>query len=97
MCRFICTSAASATSANYHNCNDSIADYHDDSIADYDDDMRAARAEAEAMAALWGALTTATTDERRQALIERHGAALVKSFNSYATLMRKLGLEGPYA
>ncbi len=57
----------------------------------------AARAEAEAMAALWGALTTATTDERRQALIERHGAALVKSFNSYATLMRKLGLEGPYA
>ncbi len=38
MCRFICTSAASATSANYHNCNDSIADYHDDSIADYDDD-----------------------------------------------------------
>ena len=33
----------------------------------------------------------------RSMLIERHGAALVKSFNAYATLMRKLGLEGPYA
>jgi lactate dehydrogenase-like 2-hydroxyacid dehydrogenase/phosphoserine aminotransferase len=56
----------------------------------------AARAQAEAMAAIWGALATADTDERRQMLIERHGAALVKSFNTYATLMRKLGIEGPY-
>jgi hypothetical protein len=56
----------------------------------------AARAQAEAMAAIWGALATAGTDERRQMLIERHGAALVKSFNTYATLMRKLGIEGPY-
>ena len=56
-----------------------------------------ARSEAEAMAAIWGALTTAVTEDARQALIARHGAALVKSFNSYATLMRKLGLEGPYA
>ena len=30
-------------------------------------------------------------------LIERHGAALVKSFNAHAALMRKLGIEGPYA
>jgi hypothetical protein len=57
----------------------------------------AARSQAEAMAAIWGALATAGTDERRQMLIERHGAALVKSFNTYATLMRKLGIEGPYA
>ena len=49
------------------------------------------------MAAIWAALATAATEEARQALIARHGAALVKSFNSYATLMRKLGLEGPYA
>jgi hypothetical protein len=56
-----------------------------------------ARSGAEAMAAIWAALATASTEERRQTLIARHGADLVKSFNAYATLMRKLGLEGPYA
>lgn len=56
-----------------------------------------ARAGAEAMAAIWGALTTANTEQKRAELIARHGAELVKSFNSYATLMRKLGIEGPYA
>ncbi|MFN4143004.1 NAD(P)-dependent oxidoreductase [Aestuariivirga sp.] len=55
------------------------------------------RAKVESMAAILGALATAGTEERRQMLIERHGAALVKSFNAYATLMRKLGIEGPYA
>ena len=60
-------------------------------------DAAAARGEAEAMAAIWAALATASTEEARQTVIARHGAALVKSFNSYATLMRKLGLEGPYA
>ena len=49
------------------------------------------------MAAIWAALATAATEDTRQALIARHGAALVKSFNNYATLMRRLGLEGPYA
>jgi hypothetical protein len=49
------------------------------------------------MAAIWGALATAGTEERRQMLIARHGAALVKHFNAYATLMRQLGIEGPYA
>lgn len=56
-----------------------------------------ARAEAEMMASIWAALATAQTAERRQELIERYGAKLVMSFNNYATLMRKLGLEGPYA
>lgn len=60
-------------------------------------DAGAARAEAETMAAIWAALACANTEEARKTLIERHGATLVKSFNSYATLMRKLGLEGPYA
>ncbi|MCA3555513.1 NAD(P)-dependent oxidoreductase [Aestuariivirga sp.] len=60
-------------------------------------DAAAARAEAETMAAIWAALAAASTEETRQALISRHGAALVKSFNRYATLMRRLGLEGPYA
>ncbi len=58
--------------------------------------VQAARAGAEAMAAIWGALATADSEERRNLLIERHGAALVKNFNAYATLMRKLGVEGPY-
>jgi hypothetical protein len=55
-----------------------------------------ARREAEAMAAIWAALACASTDEARQTLIDRHGAVLVKHFNTYAALMRTLGLEGPY-
>ena len=57
----------------------------------------AARNGAETMAAIWAALATAATEEQRQLLIERYGATLAKSFNSYATLMRELGIEGPYA
>ena len=56
-----------------------------------------ARAQSEAMTAIWGALATATTDNKRRQLIERHGASLVRNFNAYASLMRELGLEGPYA
>lgn len=56
-----------------------------------------AREGAEAMAAIWGALAMASTEEKRAELIAQHGAVLVKSFNTYATLMRKLGIEGPYA
>ena len=63
---------------------------------DVEGNADAARANAEAMAAIWGALATADTEERRQMLIERHGASLVKCFNQYATLMRRLGIEGPY-
>jgi lactate dehydrogenase-like 2-hydroxyacid dehydrogenase/phosphoserine aminotransferase len=58
--------------------------------------VETARRGAETMAAIWGALATAGTDEKRAMLIDRHGAELVKSFNGYATLMRRLGLEGPY-
>jgi lactate dehydrogenase-like 2-hydroxyacid dehydrogenase/phosphoserine aminotransferase len=60
-------------------------------------DVAAARAEAETMAAVWGALASADTPERRALLASRHGAALVKSFNRYVTLMRRLGLEGPWS
>jgi hypothetical protein len=56
-----------------------------------------ARNEAEAMAAIWAALASATTEDARELLIARHGASLVRSFNSYATRMRKIGLEGPYS
>jgi lactate dehydrogenase-like 2-hydroxyacid dehydrogenase/phosphoserine aminotransferase len=54
------------------------------------------REASETMAAIWGALAATIDPERRKELIERHGARLVKTSNAYATLMRKLGLEGPY-
>jgi lactate dehydrogenase-like 2-hydroxyacid dehydrogenase len=65
--------------------------------AESTDSLNAARSEAETMAAIWGALASADTPKRRHMLIERHGATLVKSFNVYSALMRKLGIEGPYA
>ena len=60
-------------------------------------DAAQARKEAEEMAAIWAALASANTEDARQLLIARYGARLVKTFNTYATRMRRLGLEGPYA
>lgn len=54
------------------------------------------REAAEFMAAMWGALSSATGRDRRQDLIDRHGAKLVKTSNHYAALLAKLGLQGPY-
>ncbi len=59
------------------------------------DAVTQARDAAEAMAAIWGALSATSCAERRKEQIERHGAKLVMNFNAYATLMRRLGLEGP--
>jgi len=56
-----------------------------------------ARRTAEAMAAIWGALSATVNPERRRELIERHGAALVKAGNEHAALLEKLGLQGPYS
>ena len=56
-----------------------------------------ARKTAEAMAAIWGALSSTVNPERRRELIERHGAALVKASNQHAVLLEKLGLQGPYS
>ena len=56
-----------------------------------------ARKTAEAMAAIWGALSATTNPDRRRELIERHGAALVKAGNQHAVLLEKLGLQGPYS
>ena len=52
---------------------------------------------AETMAAIWGALDAVADPSRRGELIERYGSTLVKTSNAYATMMRRLGLEGPYA
>jgi lactate dehydrogenase-like 2-hydroxyacid dehydrogenase/phosphoserine aminotransferase len=56
-----------------------------------------ARSHAETMAAVWGSFATAASQDQRQRLIDRHGAELIRTFNAYASLMRQLGLEGPYA
>ena len=56
-----------------------------------------ARQAVETLAAFWCALSTASHPENRAKLIDRYGAKLVMTSNRYATLMRKLGLEGPYA
>ena len=56
-----------------------------------------ARRTAEAMAAIWGALSSTVNPDRRRELIERHGAALIKACNQHAALLEKLGLQGPYS
>nr|MBA3449351.1 phosphoglycerate dehydrogenase [Pseudaminobacter sp.] len=55
-----------------------------------------AREAAEAMAAIWGALSVADDPARKQELIDRYGAKLVRSINHYAVLMDRLGLRGPW-
>ncbi len=58
--------------------------------------LNAAREAAENMAAIWGALATATDAGRQAMLVERYGAALLKASNSYGALMRRFGIEGPF-
>jgi lactate dehydrogenase-like 2-hydroxyacid dehydrogenase/phosphoserine aminotransferase len=55
-----------------------------------------ARKLAEELAAIWGSLSAVTGPHRRQELLSRYGADLVKASNRYTTLMAKLGLEGAY-
>ena len=55
-----------------------------------------ARDAAETMAAVWGAMAATSDLDRRGELVARYGASLVLCFNRYASLMRELGLEGPY-
>jgi len=59
-------------------------------------DLSAARAAAEEVAAILGALATATDAGRQATLIERYGKALLKAANTQTTLLRKHGIEGPY-
>jgi hypothetical protein len=55
------------------------------------------REAAEAMAAIWGALSAACDADGRQELIRRYGPALTKAMNRYAHMAEKLGLQGPYS
>ncbi|GLS17148.1 phosphoglycerate dehydrogenase [Labrys miyagiensis] len=59
--------------------------------------LREAREAVEALAAIWGALSSTTDPDRRATLMQRHGAALVRHTNRYAALTERLGLRGPYA
>ncbi|MBE7183256.1 MAG: phosphoglycerate dehydrogenase [Methylobacterium mesophilicum] len=60
------------------------------------DALAEARRLAEDLAAIWGALSAVTAPERREELVARYGADLVKASNRYASLMVRLGLEGAY-
>lgn len=60
------------------------------------DALRRARETAETLAAIWVALASAGSAERRAVLIERQGADLLKAFNRHKTLMHRFGIEGPF-
>jgi lactate dehydrogenase-like 2-hydroxyacid dehydrogenase/phosphoserine aminotransferase len=53
------------------------------------------RSLSESMAGIWGALS-ATDAAGRAELSKRHGKKLLLSVNRYASLLRKLGIEGPF-
>lgn len=59
-------------------------------------DLTAARDAAESLAAIWGALASATDAGRQAVLVQRYGEMLVKASNTHASVMRKFGIEGPY-
>jgi hypothetical protein len=56
-----------------------------------------ARKQAETMAAIWGALAATTNPDRRNDLIARYGAMLVKTGNQHQVLLEKFGLQGPFS
>ncbi len=45
---------------------------------------------------LWNEIAKASNDETRQNLIIAHGAELIKSSNTYISLIEKMGLKGPF-
>ena len=51
---------------------------------------------AQSLSSLWGQLAAASTDDERQQLISSKGAELVKSSNTYISLIEKMGLKGPF-
>ena len=55
------------------------------------------RAMAEKMAAFWGAVEATKDPERRQVLLDRHAAEMVRSSNCYSREMEKFGAKGPFA
>ena len=67
------------------------------SIADCSDTVTQMRAMAENMAAFWGAVEATKDPERRQVLLDRHAAEMVKNSNCYSREMERFGAKGPFA
>jgi len=51
---------------------------------------------AETISKLWSEFSNAKTDDEQQKLIENKGAELIKSSNTYISLIEKMGLKGPF-
>jgi lactate dehydrogenase-like 2-hydroxyacid dehydrogenase len=69
-----------------------------DDLAGLDDVALAQlRKQADTMSAIWGAIAATVNPDRRQELIARYGATVVKAGNQHAVLLEKLGLQGPYS
>jgi lactate dehydrogenase-like 2-hydroxyacid dehydrogenase/phosphoserine aminotransferase len=57
--------------------------------------MNELRALSETMAGIWGAMSATDADGRAE-LSKRHGKKLLLSANRYASLLKELGIEGPF-
>jgi hypothetical protein len=53
------------------------------------------RSLSETMAGIWGAMSATDADGRAE-LSKRHGKKLLLSVNRYASLLKQLGIEGPF-
>ena len=51
---------------------------------------------ADAVSKLWLELSKTSSDDERRKLISRKGAELIKSSNTYISLIEKMGLKGPF-
>ncbi len=58
--------------------------------------LTALKAQAEALTTHWNKLSSASSDDELQKLITENGAELIKSSNTYISLIEKLGLKGPF-
>lgn len=61
-----------------------------------DDTLAAIQSHLETISKLWDELAKATTNDERQSLISNKGAELIKSSNTYISLIEKMGLKGPF-
>lgn len=56
----------------------------------------AIRKQAQTLSSLWDEIEGASSDNERKKLISSRGADLIKSSNTYITLIEKMGLKGPF-
>jgi lactate dehydrogenase-like 2-hydroxyacid dehydrogenase len=61
-----------------------------------DEALAAIQSHSEAISRLWDELAKANTNDERQNLISSKGAELIKSSNTYISLIEKMGLKGPF-